>query len=126
LASLPPSRCSCGRWLRRRAEGHDDWEAEERGYFHEFEECPCGGDVRTVTSGPEPTRAPRQQRARSTATRQRARMHKHTCDCQPARIVRAATTDLTDVTCGRCGSWFVWQPTESELSDNELAGRVPA
>lgn len=72
------------------------------------------------------TRAPRAERPRSTPAKQKTYLRKHVCACSPARILRAAATDLTDVTCGRCGTYFVWAPTPSELSDDELAGRVPA
>jgi len=127
MATLPPPRCSCGRYLRRRAEGHDDYQEQERSYWHESEECPCGGDVRAIgAAGPEPTRVARRERPRTTASKQRARMHKHTCACQPPRLLRAATRDLTDLECPRCSSYFVWQPTDSELREEELAGRQSA
>jgi len=115
VATLPPARCSCGRYLRRRAEGHDDYQAEERAYFHEFEECPCGGDVRVIGAfGPEPERKPRGGgRPASPLAKSRARMHRFLCACDPPVLIRHARTEL-DAVCGVCSEAFIWSPTPRE------------
>jgi hypothetical protein len=114
--------------VRGRAE-LDDWDAEERAYrsegdLEDLHDCPAldGYGPRRETV----TRAPRSERPRTTASKQKTYLRKHVCACQLPRIVRAAATDLTDVVCGRCSSYFTWAPTPSELSDDDLAGRVPA
>jgi hypothetical protein len=123
------TRCpGCGVFVRGRAE-LDDWDAEERAYRAEGDllddhECPAldqyGPRRETVT------RAPRRERPRSSAVKRKTYLRKHVCACQPPRILRAASTDLTDVTCGRCSTYFVWSPSPAELSDDDLAGRRPA
>ncbi len=129
MASLHKLRCpGCGAFVRGRAE-LDDWDAEERAYraegdVEDLHDCPA-----LDAYGPRResvTRAPRRERSRSTAAKQKTYLRKHVCACSPPRIVRAASTDLTDVTCGRCSAYFTWSPTPSELSDDDLAGRVPA
>jgi hypothetical protein len=112
--------------VRRRPE-LDDFHEEERAYSGDvFEQHDCSAVEELGDQGPEATRAPRRERPRMTAGKQRARLKRHTCACQPPRILRAATTDLTDLECPRCSTYFVWAPSPSELSDDELAGRIPA
>jgi len=130
MASLPPTRCpGCGVFLHTRPE-HDDLDAQERVYHEDtgdlwqLHDCPAleryGPRRETVT------RAPRAERPRTTTGKQKTYLRKHVCACSPPRIVRATSTDLTDVMCGRCSSYFTWAPSPSELSDDDLAGRVPA
>jgi len=114
--------------VRRRADV-DDVQAEEAAYHAELDqldEHDCSALEELGDLGPEATRARRRERPRTTASKQRARLKRHTCACQPPRILRAATTDLTDLVCPRCSTYFTWSPTESELSDDELAGRSVA
>lgn len=129
MATLPPTRCpGCGKFLARRPDV-DDWDAEERAYQVDVDvlddhDCPALEQL-----GPrraDVQRTLRRQRPRVTASKQRARLRKHICGCQPPRILRATTRDLTDLTCPRCSAYFTWAPTSSELSDDELAGRIPA
>jgi hypothetical protein len=122
------TRCpGCGAFIRRRAELDDELE-QERAYagdeFEDLHQCPA-----LEAYGPrrqDVTRARRRERPRTTASKQRGRLRKHVCACQPPRILRAACRDLTDLECPRCSSYFVYSPTPSELSDDELSGRVPA
>jgi len=113
--------------VRRRAE-LGDWAEEERAYagdeFEDLHDCPALEQVGPAR--PNVQRARRRERARSSGSKQRARMHKHVCACPGGQPIRAATTDLQHVTCSRCGSYFVWAPTPSELDDDTLAGRRPA
>ena len=45
MATGPSTRCAgCGRFIRRRADGHDDWDAEELAYRVEYEEHECDLD----------------------------------------------------------------------------------
>jgi hypothetical protein len=129
VASIPPARCpACRKFVRRRADV-DDHQAEEAAYHVELDQLDaheCSALEETGDTGPHATRALRRERPRMTTSKQRARLRKHVCSCQPPRILRAATTDLTDLVCPRCETWFTWSPTDSELNDDELAGRIPA
>src|SRR6266508_5319913 len=89
----------CGAFVRGRAEP-GDWDAEERAYHSEaaledLHDCPAldGYGPRRETV----TRAPRAERPRSTAAKQKTYLRRHVCACQPPRIVRASSRDLTDV-----------------------------
>ena len=113
MASLPSPRCSCGRYLRRRPEGHDDYEAEERAYFHEFEECPCGGDVRSIGDSLPPPERTRGGRPPSGKAKRPVRNYRYRCACENGPPIRCGRRDL-DVTCGRCGCRFEWDPSGSE------------
>jgi hypothetical protein len=126
VATLPPTRCpGCGVFLPGMPDP-EDYGDDERAYHHDVDDrwqlhdCPALEQL-----GPrraDVQRAPRRERPRRTAAKQRAYLRA----CQPPRILRAATDDLTDLECPRCSRYFIWSPTPSELGDDELAGRVPA
>jgi hypothetical protein len=130
VATIHNTRCpGCGVFLPD-APDPDDYGDNERAYHQdidrrwELHDCPVleGNGPRRETV----TRARRAERPRTTATRQRSRMHRFLCACPDAQPIRAATTDLSHLVCGKCDSYLVWSPTASELDDDALAGRRPA
>ena len=130
MASLPQTRCPGCRQFIPAMPDQEDADVQERAYHADTDDrwqlhdCPALEGV--GKPGPSPVRAYRRERSREKGGKQRSRLHKHVCACPDGPPIRAAAIDLTHITCGRCGSWFTWSPTPSELFDDELAGRVPA
>jgi len=115
VATIHKLRCpDCGQLVPKRPEGHDDYQAEEAAYWHEFEEHTCNGRVKVGVQGPEPEHKPRGGgRPPSPTAKSRARMHRFLCACDPPILIRHARTKL-DVVCGVCSEAFVWSPTSRE------------
>jgi len=117
MSTVAPPRCTCGRYLRRRLDVGDILEAdrEEEIYGgYEWEECACGGDVRAIGDGaPAPEQRARGGRPSSGHAKRPVRNYRYRCACEGGPPIRCGRRDL-DVTCGRCGCRFTWDPSGSE------------